>query len=104
MYDVRCKAMRNMLREFIEQDISQLSLHLTNKVIPLNCIKQRWKGFRKGMCGQTVQHSPRILNHEEKETTLDTDDHKHPIFLMNNKIPEVGSGGKNIFPKYLKGV
>merc|ERR1719233_887668 len=95
MYDIRYKVMQNVLREFIGRDISQFSLYFTNEVMPLNPINTRCEGFRKGLRRQTVQRSPGILNHEEKETTLKTSDHKPSIFRMNNEMPEVGCWRKN---------
>jgi len=102
MYDIRYKVMRNVLRDFIELDIGQWSLHLSNK--PLKRRTKRCKCFRKCVCGQTVERSPGILNHEEKETTLETADQKRSIFGMNNEMPEVGCRGEYIFSKNLKGV
>jgi len=88
MYDIRYKEMQNVLREFISRDISQLSLHLTNNVtMPLTSITETCEGFRKGICEQPVKRSPGIQNHEEKETTQGTSDHKRSIFCMTSDRP-----------------
>jgi len=90
MYDIRNKAMRNVVREYIELDICQLSLHLKYEPMPLKQITKCRKDLRKDSCGQTVSSLPEILNHEEKDTTKETAHHKRSSFCTNNEIPEVG--------------
>jgi len=93
MYDIRKKGMQNVLKELIELDICQLSLHLRYNLTPLKHISKRCKDMRNGIWEQTVPVISEIRNHEEREITQEIAHHKSSSFRMSNKIPEVSKGG-----------